>query len=305
MTLEKNIPGGQKGQASQGIIRRRKQIKPYLYLVPIILFAITFIYYPFFKTFLYSFCVVNARGQITGFAGLENFKYLFGHRNFKTALGNTLKLTAMFVPLNLCFSLGCALLANKKRRLSGVYETMFTLPMAIPMSAVAMIFKILLNPTVGYVNYFLGIQMGWFDDKRYALYGILLVCLWMGLAFDFLLFLSALRGIPDQLLESASLDGAGFFSKLFHIQLPLVMPTVLYVVCTNLVLSMMTSGPVMIITEGGPSRSTTTLIYMMFTSGYQSSDYSLAACISIVTFLLTFGMTALAFVFDSKKTHYD
>ena len=72
-----------------------------------------------------------------------------------------------------------------------------------------------------------------------------------------------------------------------------------------MVLSMMTSGPVMIITEGGPSRATTTLIYMMYTSGYQSSDYSLAACISIVTFLLTFGMTALALVFDSKRNYYE
>lgn len=281
-----------------------KRLEPYLFLAPIILFAVAFVYYPFFKTFLYSFSKVNVSGEITGFAGFENFAYLFGHRNFKKALFNTLKLTVMFVPLNLCFSMGCALLANKKRKLSSVYETMFTLPMAVPMSAVAMIFKILLSPTVGYVNYFLGINLGWFEDKKYAMYGILIVCLWMGMAFDFLLFLSAFRGLPESVVEAAQLDGAGFFTRLFKVQIPLVMPTILYVVCTNLVLAMMTSGPVMIITEGGPSRSTTTLIYMMFTSGYQSSDYSLAACISIVTFVLTFGMTALAFWFDSKRDDY-
>ncbi len=305
MTLQKKNLRRQNGRAVQRAIRRRRQIKPYLYLVPIIFFAIAFVYYPFGKTFLYSFCTVNAKGQITGFAGWENFAYLFQHRNFKIALLNTLKLTAMFVPLNLCVSLGLALLCNQKRRLSGVYETMFTLPMAVPMSAAAMIFKILFNPTVGYINYFLGIQLGWFEDRKVAMYGILILCLWMGMAFDFLLFLSALRAVPDQLLEAASLDGAGFFTKLFRIRIPMIMPTALYVICTNMVLSMMTSGPVMIITEGGPSRATTTLIYMMYTSGYQSSDYSLAACISIVTFLLTFGMTALALVFDSRRTCYE
>lgn len=281
-----------------------RQAKPFLFLCPILLFAIAFVYYPFVKTFLYSFSVVNFKGQITGFAGLDNFKYLFSYRTFDTALLNTLKLTAMFVPLNLIFSLGCALLANKKRRLGAVYETMFSLPMAVSMAAVAMIFKILLSPTVGIVNHALGLDIAWFDDKAFALYGILIVCLWMGLAFDFLLFLSALRGIPDQLLEAATIDGAGFFKKLFRVQLPLITPTILFVVCTNIVLAMMTSGPVMIITEGGPARATTTLIYLMFTSGYQSSNYSLAACVSIVTFALTFGLTLLAFRFERKGVHY-
>ncbi len=287
---------------SRRYISLRKKIKPYFFLLPILLFAAAFIYYPFIRTFLYSFSVVNSTGKITGFAGLENFKYLFQNRNFRTALANTLKLTAMFVPLNLCAAMGLALLATRKRRFSAVYETMFTLPMAVPMSSAAMIFKILLNPTVGFINYFLGINLGWFEDKKYAMLGILIVCLWMGVGFDFLLFLSAFRNVPQEQLEAASLDGAGYFTKLFRIQIPTVAPTILYVVCTNIVLSMMTSGPVMIITQGGPSRSTTTLIYMMYTSGYQSSDYSLAACISIVTFLLTFGLTALAFWFDSRRS---
>jgi len=282
-----------------------KACKPYLFLLPIIAFAVVFVYYPFIRTFLYSFSLVNAKGDIMGFVGFENFGQLFQNQVFGMAIKNTLFLTAMFVPLNLFFSLSCALLANKKRPLSGIYETMFTMPMAVSMPAAAMIFKILLNPTVGIVNHYLGINIGWYTDKKFAIYGILLLCLWMGLAFDFLLFLSAVRAVPEQLMESATIDGAGFFARLFRIQVPLITPTILYVVCTNIVLSMMTAGPVMIITEGGPSRSTTTLIYMMFTSGYQSSNYSQAACISIVTFLLTFGMIALAMFFERKGVYYE
>jgi sn-glycerol 3-phosphate transport system permease protein len=92
--------------------------------------------------------------------------------------------------------------------------------------------------------------------------------------------------------------------KLFRLQIPLTTPTILYVVCTNVVLGMMTAAPVMIITGGQPGYSTVTLIFMMYTSGYQSSNYGLAACISLVTFALAFGMVLLAFMFEHKKVHY-
>lgn len=282
-----------------------KKIKPYLYLLPIFIFAIGFVYYPFFKTFMYSFSVVNFKGEIIGSAGLSNYVALFKKSLFKTALLNSLKLTAINVPLTLVITITLALIANKHRKLSGLYETMFTMPMAVSMSAAALVFKVMLNPTVGIVNHILGINIGWYTEKSTAIYGILLLTLWMGIGFDFLLFLSAFRSIPDQLIEAAKIDGAGFFRRLFRIQIPMVSPTILYVACTNMVLSMMTSGPVMIITQGGPARSTTTLIYYMYSSGYSSQNYSLASCVSIVTFLLTFGFTILAFVFERKGVNYD
>ena len=280
------------------------RVKPYLLLAPMLLLAAAFVYYPFFKTFCYSFSTVNAKGEITGFVGLDNFTYLFSRREFIASLTNTLKLAALNVPITVVITLLLALLCVRKRRISPVAETMFALPMAIAMSAIALIFKVLLNPTVGYVNYLFGLDWGWYRDKSTAFYGILLLTVWMGIGFNFLLFLSALRGIPDQLIESARLDGAGPVTIFFRVQLPLISPTMLYVVCTNMVQALMTSGPVMVLTQGGPSRSTTTLIYMMYTSGYGSSNYSLAACISLVTFALTLTGTVLAFVAERRKVHY-
>lgn len=281
-----------------------RRARPYLFILPIMLFAIGFIYYPFIKTFLYSFSTVNARGVITGFAGLDNFNYLFTRRDFKTAIENTLKITAINVPLTVLITMGLALLANKKRRLSPVYETLFTLPMAIAMSAAAMIFKVLLNPTVGYLNHALGLNLGWYQSREYAIYGILMLTVWMGIGFDFLLFLSAFRAVPDQLIEAGIIDGAGAFSRFFKIQLPLISPTILFVTLTNMVLAMMVSGPVIILTQGGPARSTTTLIFMMYNSGYGSGNYSLSACISLVAFALTFSFTLLAFYVEKKRVHY-
>ncbi|MDR2101735.1 MAG: sugar ABC transporter permease [Treponema sp.] len=289
-----------------GVSRSGKpQWKPYVLLLPILFFALGFVYYPFFRTFLYSFSRVNFSGNITGFAGLNNFRRLFRDAVFVTALQNTIRLALTVVPLNLFCSLGLALLAAKKRKTGFFYETLFMMPMALSMPAASQIFKLLLEPAMGVLNYRLGLQIGWFTDPKTAMYGIVMVCLWIGISFDFLLFLAALRNIPASLIEASTLDGAGYFRRLLRIRIPLITPTILYVVCTNLVLAMMTSTPVMIITGGQPGRSTETLIFMMYTSGYQSSNYSLASCISIVTFFLTFGMVLLAMFFERRGVHYE
>lgn len=282
----------------------RKTIKISLFLAPILLFAIAFTYYPFIRTIINSFSIVNAKGTVTGWAGLENYAYVFGRSDFQKAILNTLTITAINVPITLVVTISLALIANKKRRLSPVYETMFTMPMAVSMSAACMIFKSLFSPTLGFINYFFGLELGWYESRTTAIYAVIILTVWMGIGFDFLLFLSALRGIPEPIVEAARLDGAGFFRRLFKIQLPMISPTILYVVCTNMVLAMMCSGPMIIITQGGPSRATTTLMYMMYASGYGSSNYSLAAVVSLVAFLMTFGFTILAFVFERKKVHY-
>ena len=282
-----------------------KKIKPYLFLLPLLTVAVLFCYYPAFKSFLQSLSLVNGKGEFLGFVGFENYEFLFQSRSFKAALRNTLVLTGSFVVVNLVLALGLALLANKKRRLSPLYETMFTLPMAYSMPVLCLIFKVLLNPTVGYLNQLLGVEWGWFEDQHMALWGILIICVFMGVSFDFLLFLSALRAVPEPVLEAAKIDGAGAVTRFFRIVLPRLSPTILYVVCTNVALAMMTSGPVLILTQGGPNRSTTTLIQLMYTAGYGSANYSIAACISVVAFLLTVGMTVLAFLFERKAVSYD
>ena len=236
--------------------------------------------------------------------GLENFKYVFGRNDFKKALRNSIVITLINVPITLVLTISLALLATKKRKLSPVYETMFTLPMAVSMSAACMIFKSMFSPTLGWVNAFFGTNLGWFESRDTALYTCIILTVWMGIGFDFLLFQSAFRGIPRHIMEAAELDGAGFFTRVFKIQLPMISSTIFYVMCTNTVLAMMTSGPMIIITQGGPSRATTTLMYMMFSSGYGSSNYGLAAVVSMVAFVLTFGFTLVSFVYERKKVFY-
>ncbi|MBQ9300278.1 MAG: sugar ABC transporter permease [Clostridia bacterium] len=279
-------------------------VKPYLYLLPMLVFAVGFVYYPFLKTVAQSVAVVNFKGEMTGFAGLDNFRYLFSRREFTIAIANTLRLMGINVPVTLALTILLAWFSARPRRWGPVYETMLALPMTVSMSAITLIFKVLLNPTVGFVNYALGIHAGWYTDRHTAMSGILMLTVWMGIGFNYLLFLSAFRAVPEDLIGSARLDGAGPLTVLFRVQLPLISPTILYVACTNMIQAMMTSGPVLILTQGGPSRSTTTLIYLMYTSGYRSSNYGLAACVSLIAFAMTLVFAVLLIWLEGRKVNY-
>ena len=269
--------------------------------MPMLLFAVVFVYYPFLKTVLYSVSNVNIMGRITGFAGLENYAYLFSRREFSTALSNTLKLTALNVPITLAITLLLARLLKNKRLFTGVFETFIASTMAVSMGAASLIFKVLLNPTVGLFNHVLGLSIGWYQDRNTALYGILLLTVWMGIGYNFLLFLSAFRAVPRDILDSARMDGANAWQVFWKMEVPLVFPTVIYMICTNTILALMTSGPILILTQGGPARSTTTLIYLMYSTGYGSNNYSMAACVSVVTFGITLFFTIISLYADGKK----
>ena len=279
----------------------KNRLRPYLYLLPMLLFAAAFVYYPFLKTALFSVSTVNFMGRITGFTGFDNFAYLFSRREFSMALLNTLRLAVINVPVTVAITLALGKVFSPVLPLNGLFETLISSTMAVSMSAAALTFRVLLNPTVGWLNAFLGISVRWFEDRNTAMYGILMLTVWMGIGFNFLVFLSAFRNTDVSVIESARLDGAGGFRLFFRIELPLISPTLLYVICTNTILALMTSGPIMIITKGGPSRSTTTLIYLMYTTGYGSGNYSMAACVSLVAFCLTLLFTIVSLKADGKR----
>lgn len=281
----------------------RRRMKPYLMLLPMLVFAIGFCYFPAVKTFLYSLASVNFKGEITGFVGLDNFRYLFSRPDFARAMANTMKLALVNTPVTVVITLLLARLCARKKPLHSVYELLFSLPMAVSMSAAALLFKLLLSPAASPLSALTGLHIDWLGNRTTAIWGIVFLTIWMGIGFNYLLFLSAFRNVPESTLEAAQMDGAGPVKRFFHVEVPAVSPTIFYVVCTNLVQAMMTSGPIIILTDGGPARSTTTLIFMMYSSGYGSSNYSLAACISLITFLLTLLFTIGAFALEGKRVN--
>ena len=286
--------------------RRREGRRVFFLLLPIMVFAIAFVYLPFIRTIINAFSRVNSKGIIKGFAGLENFIYTYSRKDFLPALKHTLIIAIFNVPITLVITLTLALLSQKRRRLSAVYETMFTLPMSVSMSAACMIFKSMFSPSVGFINYFFSLKLGWFESTETALVSCIILTVWMGIGFDYLLLLSALRGIPKSVMEATEVDGISLWRKIFLVEIPLISPTIFYIFCTNLVLCMMTSAPMIIIMGVSPeSSATNTLMSMMYQSGFSSSDYGLAAVLSLTAFLLTLLFTILSFVAEKRRVHYE
>jgi sn-glycerol 3-phosphate transport system permease protein len=302
-SMSKN-PGRHIGANTSVFSRFRRSLKPYVYFLPALIVAYLFSYRPFVKTLANSVSLVNYSGRLLEFVGLENYRRLFADRNFQTSLINTFRFTALFVPIDLVVCLICALLVYRKRRFNAFNETLFILPMAVAMTSAAIAFKALFNPTIGVINHVLGIQIQWFNDPTWAMTTIVVLSVWMALGFDFLLLLAALRSVPRQLIESAQLEGADRASIFFRIQLPLISPTLLFIVTTRIRDGMLLSGPVLVMTEGGPFRSTQTLIYQMYIEGFKSGNYSTGSAISVVVFGLTFLMILLAFRLERKGVFY-
>ena len=286
--------------------RRREGRRVFFLLLPIMVFAIAFVYFPFIRTIINAFSRVNSKGIIKSFAGLENFIYTYSRKDFLPALKHTLIIAIFNVPITLVITLTLALLSQKRRRLSAVYETMFTLPMSVSMSAACMIFKSMFSPSVGFINYFFSLKLGWFESTETALATCIILTVWMGIGFDYLLLLSALRGIPKSVMEATEVDGISLWRKIFLVEIPLISPTIFYIFCTNLVLCMMTSAPMIIIMGVSPeSSATNTLMSMMYQSGFSSSDYGLAAVLSLTAFILTLLFTILSFVAEKRRVHYE
>ncbi|WP_283124935.1 sugar ABC transporter permease [Angelakisella massiliensis] len=280
------------------------KLEPYLYLTPALIYFTIFSFYPFIKTVLSSFFVLDANGVVKGFAGLDNYVKVLTDPLFIQSIFNTLLYVVLASPVAIIIALILALVANKKTRTSSIYETMFSLTMAMSMSVTAMIFKIMYNPNIGIINKLLQTKINWLNDSKYAMLSLSAISVWMNIGFNFLFLLAAIRGVPNELLESCLIDGATGFQRVRRVILPLISPTVFFLICNSLAKNVIMSGLPIILTQGGPKGSTTTMIYYMYKNAFNNMNYNYAYASAIITFLLTLVLMLISFSFEKKGVHY-
>lgn len=282
-----------------------KKCEPFLYILPCLLLTVLFVYYPFIKTIISSLFFINKEGVLRRFAGVTNYMDVFQDADFYKALVNSLIFTLISVPTNLILSLIFALLANQKSLFNRFSSVVFIIPMAISVSIAAMIFNIMLNPTIGAFDYIFNSGIAWFTDEKYALLGVVILSGWLSIGFNYVFFTSAIRNVPGEMLESASLEGANWFKKLIYIVLPMISPTVFFLFCTSIIGGLMMVGPVLVLTKGGPNMSTTTLIYQMYIKAYQSGNYGYSFALSVIIFFFVGSLLCLIFKFEKKGVYYN
>ena len=275
----------------------KKTLEPYCWLLPAFLLFIPFTFMPFLQTIYKSFFIVDSMGTLKRFVGFENYLYILKDETFVKAVVNTLVYVVLTVPVS-------KILGNRRRKTSFIYETSFALPMAMAVSVTAMIFQLLYVPSLGFINGITGLKINWLTDPKYAMIAIAVIQIWLSTGYAFIFMLAAVRSVPRDIIESASIDGAGPVRQLLQIYLPLTTPTMFYLIITDLSYSMMMMSLVSVLTDGGPKNSTITIMYYIFKQIAAAGNYTNANPAAIIAFIMTLTATLLGFLWEKKGVHY-
>lgn len=278
--------------------------EPYLYLVPCLLIFIIFTYFPFIKTIYLSLVTTNAIGEVSSFVGLSNYIELFKSEAFINSIVVTLKFVIITTIPSILIGLFTALLTNNKLKFKGFFTTLYAMPMAVSSASAAIIWMLLFNPSIGLINYILGVKIGWFTSSFWGLMAVSIVTIWLNACVNYIFITTGLKNIPKELYESASIDGAGYFRVLKSIILPYLSPTLFFVMIINIINAFQTFGPINIMTSGGPGNATNVLVFSIYRDAFFNNKFGAASAESIILFLIMLVITLFQFKYEKSKVFY-
>lgn len=284
--------------------KKFKKLEPYMYLIPSFVIFGLFVFYPFVKTIFMSMSITNLRGEMKEFVGLENFKEILTSPEFHNSVITTFKFVSLVAIPAIIIGLVLALLANNKLKGNRTFELMFSLPMAVASAPAAIIWTMIFHPTNGLLNYILGTQVGWLIDSKYALISVAIVTVWLNIGINFIFLITGLRNIPEELLESASIDGANYLSKLKNIILPMLSPQMFLVIFMNLINGFQAFGQIKLLTQGGPGDSTNVIVHSIYREAFFNGRFEMASAQAIILFFIMIVVTLLQLKFEKKGVHY-
>lgn len=286
----------------------KKNLIAYSFILPNFLGFAIFTLIPVIFAFALSFLNWDGANDIT-FAGLDNFKQLLSDTTFKISLKNTFVYAIGTVPLTLVASLGIATLLNKKIFARNFFRTVFFFPYVASLVAVAVVWNMIFNPSMGVVNGFLtsiGIQNppGWTSSTTWAMPVIIFVSIWKNMGYYMVIYLAALQGIPADLYEAASLDGANAWQKFKNITLPMLTPTTFFVSIMLTISCFKVFDLVYVMTQGGPGRSTMVLVNHIYNTAFKEFSYGYSSAISMILFAIVLIITIVQFRAEKKWVSY-
>ena len=267
----------------------------------VIYFSI-FMIYPIFKAFTGSLHNWNPLIDQYEFVGFENFKAVFGNGLFWESIYNDMFFSFFSVLFRVVFGLGLAiLLYSKMTKYKSFFNGMFYMPTITPLVAVSFVWLWMFNPQFGLINNFFNLDINWLNDTKYALPAITIMTIWKDFGYATVIFLAGLMGLPNDVFEAADVDGASRFKKFFHITLPLLKPTTLFVVITSLISYLQAYVQILIMTEGGPGTSTYVISYLIFDEAFVKYNFGTASAMSIILFVIIAILTAIMFKLTGER----
>ena len=278
--------------------KRDERVAAYIFVAPAVILLIAFLVVPMIYTVYFSgFKYQIMRPDAMKFIGFENYQKLFSDKNFWLALKNTVYFTVIVVPCQCVLALALALLVSKKFRGVAVFRTMYFAPQLTSMVVISVLWSVLYNanPNTGLINSIL-VSLGmspikFLSDASTAMNSIIFMSAWQGAGYQMMIFLAGLQGIPRDQYEAASVDGATKFKQFLYITIPGLKGTIKYVIMITMIQAMKLFTQPYIMTQGGPKNSTKTLVYYIYTQGFQKGNFGYACAIAAVFFVIVVCMS--------------
>jgi multiple sugar transport system permease protein len=243
------------------------------------------------------------------FTGLANFIQLIHDSTFYESMWNTVFYLITYLPINIVLSLLFAVLLTRfASRTSSFFQGIYFMPIIIPTVAVALVFKFLYQFPRGLVTSILAILgiagPNWMGDPSWAMFGIVLMSVWKFFGYNLVILIAAIREIPKELLEAASIDGAGSTRKFVSIMLPLITPALFFAIVMTTIFSFQVFEQAFVMTGGGPANATTTIVMYIYQNGFTFFKMGYAAAISVVVFLIIAILTLIQWRGQRFWVHY-
>jgi multiple sugar transport system permease protein len=243
----------------------------------------------------------------TRFVGLGNYTKLLSSHDFWSALRNTFYFAFVGGPLTIAVSLAAALLLSSKLvRFKGLFRTIYFTPFVTTLVAVAIVWRYLYHTRYGLFNYGLGLlgihPIDWLGDPHWAMPAIILMAVWKSFGYNMLIFIAGLQAIPEELYDAAEIDGAGAWRRFWSITLPMLSPTLVFVSVITMIGYFQLFAEPYVMTQGGPLRSTTSVVLLMYEEGFRWWRMGFAASVAFVLFIVILVATLLQFRLQKERT---
>ena len=279
----------------------------WIFILPTMIGLIVLNIYPMIDTVRQSFYKTGDFGKGNIFVGLSNYEKVLGDKEVWQALWNTVKYAIVEVPLSIVIALLLAVMLNKKIKGRDVFRTIFFLPMVVAPAAIAMVWKWLYNSNFGLINNAFHIKVNWISDPKIAIYSIAVIGIWSVIGYNMVLFLAGLQEVPRDYYEAASLDGAGGWQQLINITIPLISPTIFFVLVTRVIAAMQVFDLIyMLIDLNNPSwKKTESLVFLFYKYSFEQSKKGYGATVIVVLLAVILVLTVVQLIGQKKWVHYD
>lgn len=278
--------------------KRNERVAAYIFTGPAMFLLFAFLVVPILYTVRYSlFQYQIVRPDNITFIGLKNYIKLFADKDFWIAFKNTVYFTVLVVPFQCVLALALAMLVSSKFRGVSIFRTMYFSPQLTSMVVISILWTVLYNsnPNTGLINSLLvniGLEpINFLSNSKTAMNSIIFMSAWQGAGYQMMIFLAGLQGIPRDQYEAANVDGATKVQQFLYITLPGLKSTIMYVIQITMIQAMKLFTQPYVMTQGGPENSTKTLVYYIYTQGFQQGNFGYACSIAAVFFVIVVVMS--------------